>query len=89
MKNTEIELLPCPFCGASAKFGYREESFGYYPAKSWVFCTKCKAQIPDVDHPNPFSSEWKNLPGEACEEFAKKTVADHWNKRFTQDVEYD
>ena len=37
---SEIKLLPCPFCGGSARLGIARDHTG---AKRYVYCAKCGA----------------------------------------------
>jgi hypothetical protein len=67
----EPELQPCPFDGAPAEMKHTPGSWGYYPAKYGVCCTKCGVTTTAFD--DDYSSE-----GAAK---AKASAAAAWNRR--------
>ena len=41
-----VELKPCPFCGSeNIELHFDPGSYGYTPAKSFVLCSSCGAEM--------------------------------------------
>lgn len=71
------DLQPCPFDGAKAEFAYVQGSWGYYPGKWGVKCTKCNACSTYYD-----DEKWEQGKGTcSVAEKAKQKAADWWNRR--------
>lgn len=49
-----VELLPCPFCGGQADYGYTDETKVY---ECYVKCTRCYAEMRS-DHQVDLIEAW-------------------------------
>lgn len=61
---SEIDLLPCPFCGRKAEFvmgeNYRENS-------EWIKCYSCGVETKCFDTPEEAAEAWNRRAGEQNE----------------------
>jgi hypothetical protein len=71
------ELKPCPFDGANAEKDVDPGSYGYFPPKMRVRCTKCSAASPYF-----YMEDWEKDRGTfSIADEAKRLAYDWWNRR--------
>lgn len=61
---SDEELLRCPFCGALADHGLRDESSEYHGGKTRniVFCTQCTASV-EGENADEARAAWNRRAG--------------------------
>lgn len=76
-------LMPCPFCGGSARLKYHRGEWGYSPAKISAQCSRCwcRAPLHDAEKWSDERGNYHDYPGAIV-----RAVKD-WNMRVPAHTE--
>jgi len=82
IKEDDVQLLPCPFCGGEAKAGKTVKSSGggYYFPVFWVNCPSCRF-VDQTASGYEKSLDNKNYDGHTDDPELEAEAARKWNTR--------